>query len=391
MQITAAQTTNRIRRVAVVGGGPAGATAAAELAKRGVSVVLYHVDPGHGEKPCGGGVTLRALDQFPYLYDLGLRGNPISKIQLCSPRGRRVVIESAEAMFQIYSRGELDQSLRKRAQSFGAEICNEPASDVFESGGNVNITINNRTESFDAVVGADGVFSRVRRRFAGMLPKENLCPAVDELVSGIDPAEGVHLAFYKNITGYLWVFPRVDLASVGMVAREGELRGDEMRARARSYISNNLSKKYPNGKIVRSVGWAIPAPCASGEPATAVAGKKYILVGDASGLADPLTGEGIYYAILSGTVAAECLAAGTPELYHQALREKLQNELVRASHFANHYFRAHYIETVLFAAKWSPRVRRVLRDLLSGRQKYSQLDSRIRAELGWVGWILRRF
>jgi geranylgeranyl reductase family protein len=375
-----------IRRAAVVGGGPAGATAAAELARRGVSVVLYHVDSPHGEKPCGGGITHRAFDRFPYLHELSIDRNPVHRVRLLSPSGRETRLDRDEPIFYIYSRGDLDRALRDRARSMGAEIRSVSVQACAESAAGIVVSAGGSHETFDAIVGADGVFSRVRRQFSGPLSHRYVVAAVDELVENIDGSEGVTLAFYRDITGYLWVFPRKKLASIGLLAREGELRGDTMRERVKTYISEH----YKNARSVRSVGWAIPAPGAEGETGIEIAGPQYALVGDAAGLADPLTGEGIYYAVLSGTVAAECLAESQPGLYRQRLAELLKNELINSGRWREKYFRARYIEAVLAAGRWSGRVRRVLIDILSGRQEYTDLDARIRSELGLMGWLLRR-
>lgn len=372
--------------MAVIGGGPAGAAAAAELAGAGVSTVLYHCDPAHGEKPCGGGVTLKGLDAFPFLKDLSMDHNPIYKITLFAPSGRRLAVESDEPFFNIYNRGELDSALRARAAALGAEIRDVSVQSVRRTAQKITVVTENGSEEYDTIVGADGAFSRVRRALAGDAPKHYFCPAVDELIEGVDPASGVTLAFYKDVTGYLWVFPRRKLASVGLVAREGELPGSKMRERVAQFIKSTI----PTARSVRSVGWTIPAPGARGELPVAVAGEGYLLCGDAAGLADPITGEGIYYAILSGALAARAIASGNPAGYPEMLQNAVGAELACSGRWAAKYFRPRYVESVLLAARFSSKVRRVLADLLSGRQKYSQLDARIRRELGVVGWLLRK-
>src|SRR4030095_4416913 len=96
--------------------------------------------------------------------------------------------------------------------------------------------------------------------------------------------------------------------SVGLVARDGELRGDRMRERVRAFIGREL----PGARIERSVGWGIPLPDAQGRLSGVLAGPRFVLVGDAAGLADPITGEGIFYALRSGALAAEAIARGGP-------------------------------------------------------------------------------
>ncbi|MBI3818992.1 MAG: geranylgeranyl reductase family protein [Planctomycetes bacterium] len=376
----------RYRSVAVIGGGPAGSAAAAELSAAGMDTTIFHVDSPHGEKPCGGGITARAFDEFHYLNALPCEGNPIHKITLVAPSGGRVDVASTAPMIKIYNRGELDAALRERAARAGARILGDAAIEVAPSGDAVSILTKSESYTFDAVVGADGAFSKTRRAVVGEVPKSYFCPAVDELVEGIDPASGVVLAFFKDITGYLWVFPRRNIASVGLVAREGQLNGDEMRRRVRNFIKFN----YPGAKSVRSVGWTIPAPDAKGGLPARPVYKHCILCGDAAGIADPLTGEGIYYALLSGTLAARALIAGDPELYLDLLNKAAGAELERAGRFADRYFRARTINAIVLAARCSRRIRALLADLLSGRQHYADLDRRIRRDLRFTSWALRK-
>lgn len=375
-----------VRRVAIVGGGPAGASAAAAAAGAGAVTTLFHVDPSHGEKPCGGGVTVKGVEAFDFLLRTGIEFNPIRRIRILNTSGRAVDLTDDHPFFYIYDRGELDRALRSRAVDAGARLEPVHVESVARVGSGFSVNTSQGDTLFDFVVAADGAFSRTRRLFTNPIAKRNLCPAVDELVEGIDPESGVTLAFFRDVTGYLWVFPRKRLASVGMVAREGELRGDLMRTRVREF----LQKHHPGARTVRSVGWAIPAPdqdYLSRENNWAPG--SILLAGDAAGFADPLTGEGIYYAMESGRAAGLAAAAGDPALYLSVVNAKIAPELACASRWTTRYFRPKYLDSVLFAARFSPRVRAVLRDVLSGRQEYGGLSSRLRRELGLLGTLFR--
>lgn len=375
----------KFRRIAVIGGGPAGASAAAALAKGGCDTVLFHKNPTHGEKPCGGGVTRRALEEFPWLRDLNIESNEIHEITLISPGGRKLTIRDREALFIIFGRGELDASLRARAVDAGAELRELEITGVERLANGFQLSFDGGQEFFDAIVAADGVFSRVRRALGDTFCKNNLCPAVDDLVEGANPAAGVTLKFYKDLTGYLWLFPRKRIASVGLVAREGELRGDLMRHRVREFVEAQV----PDPVTKRSVGWAIPAPGPHGETGGVPGGERYIYCGDAAGLADPITGEGIYYAILSGELAAQALLSGNGKYYESLLAARIQPELAIAGSLAASYFRPRVLEIVIFAGRYNSRVRAIITDLLSGRQRYTDLGARIRRELGWLGQLMK--
>ena len=373
-----------MKRIAVIGGGPAGATAAAELAAAGVDTWLFHVDPAHGEKPCGGGVTWKAFRDCAALGDLKIVGNPIRRVTIVAPSGREVAVESAEPFFTTYGRGEFDAALRARAAAAGARIVAAKAEPVAADGG-VSVRVGGAEERFDFVIGADGAFSAVRRAFAGDPDKSQQCPAVDELVEGIDPAAGAHLAFFSGVTGYLWVFPRRGLASAGMVAREGELPAAAMRERVRDFVG----KRFPGARTVRSVGWVIPAP-SRGIATSQLSSACHALVGDAAGLADPLTGEGIYYAIVSGALAARAIARGEPERYAADLEAAIGEELRIAARLVGRYFRPRVLDAILFLASRHGGTRAILADVLSGRQAYSTLGGRLTGPLGAIGWLLKR-
>ncbi|HKE00544.1 MAG TPA: geranylgeranyl reductase family protein [Planctomycetota bacterium] len=369
----------------MIGGGPAGATAAADLARGGVEVVLFHADPARGEKPCGGGVTLKAYRDRPELRDLDVGATDVRRVCFVSPRGRRVVVETErEPFFSLCSRARLDAALRARAQAAGAHIVEGRVADVHLEAGGAVIVGAAGTERFDLAIGADGAFSMLRRRLFGPPPREYLCPAIDAVVTGIDPADGVTLAFYSGVTGYLWAFPRHDGASVGIVAREGELAGDAMRERIRDF----LASRHPEATIRRSQGWVIPAPDERGELSSPIAGPGWLLVGDAAGIADPITGEGIYHAIRTGALAAEACLVGDPASYPERVARDLQSELAFSGRWARRYFRARYVEAVLLAARFSKGVREILADLMSGRERYAGLERRIRSQLGLLGWLL---
>lgn len=372
----------------MIGGGPAGATAAADLARAGREVRLFHVDPPHGDKPCGGGVTQRCFEERPELASLGVARTDVRRIRLRSPSGREALVETDGApMFSLFRRGDLDAALRRAAEAAGARIVPERVESVrLESGGAVVSTASGE-KRFDAVVGADGAFSRVRRCVGPAAPRAAFCPAVDEVVAGVDAAAGVTLAFFRDVTGYLWVFPRSDGAgSAGLVAREGELRGDRMRERVHEF----LRRECPSARVVRSVGWVIPLPDAERGVPGPIAGPRYALVGDAAGVADPITGEGISYAIRTGELAARALAAGDLADYPRLVERELLDDLSFAARWSKRYLRSRAVEAVIAVARWHRGVRSVLRDLMSGRQRYGTLDERLSIELGLLGWCLRK-
>lgn len=369
----------------MIGGGPAGAAAARALAERGIQTRLYHADPPHGEKPCGGGVTVKANPGAAGWTALGVASNSIERIRVHSPRGRVVEVDgNGAALFTVVSRGELDAALRRRAEEAGARIERKRVVSVRVAGDGVDVRTSDAAERFDAVIGADGAFSRVRASLGLTLPQD-LCPAVDEIVEGIDPAAAASIAFFADLTGYLWVFPGPKFASAGLVARPGELGASALRARVRAF----LGRHHPGARVRRSTGWVIPAPRMGPLDRLGLSGPRFALAGDAAGLVDPLTGEGISYALASGELAGRLAAAGALETYGRALDDGMGGELRAARRYVDRYFRPRFLEALLWMARHHGAARGVLADVLAGRQRYEGLAARARGSLWVLGTLLR--
>ncbi len=366
-------------RIGIVGAGPSGSYLALLLARGGLRPVLFH-DPGAGEKPCGGGVTAKAFDEFPELSGLSIPSVRVDRARIVSPRRRAVEIES-DRMFEIFAREAFDGALRGLAGAAGARIV---PSRVARVGPGPRVGFDGGEETFDLLVGADGAFSIVGRSTGRPLPKARLCPAVGALVRGVDPAEGAWMRFYPGIRGYLWVFPRTDRASVGIVAFPGDATAAGLRRRVAEFLRQSL----PSAEVVGSYGWVIPAPGADGRPLVPPLEDGVALVGDAAGLVDPITGEGIYYALASARLLAGAILRGRPQEYPVLLEETLAPELARAGAWAERYFKPAVLEAILAGARRSRRVRALIADLASGRQKYSTLSDRVGASP--AGRILAR-
>jgi len=358
-------------RVGIVGGGPAGAMLALRLARGGLRPTLFH-DPEAGEKPCGGGITAKAFSEFPELRELAIPRTRVDRFRVVAPSGREASIER-EGMFEVFCRADLDGALRRAAVEAGARLVPARVRSV-APGRPGRVEFDGEESEFDFVVGADGARSVVGRSVGAALPNPRLCPSVGILVRGVDPAAGATIRFFRGIRGYLWVFPGPSRASIGIVARPGDAPASALRARVEEFRSRVL----PNTEVVGSYGWMIPAPGPDGRPPVPVSGEGYALLGDAAGLVDPITGEGIYWAFLSAALLARAVLEGRPEHYREGVEEGIMPDLRPAGVWAERSFRAWVLEAVLVAAARSRRVRGLIADLASGEQRYATLPDRIR-------------
>jgi geranylgeranyl reductase len=299
--------------VVVVGGGPAGATAAADLARQGRSVLL--LDRAGRIKPCGGAIPPRLIEEFE-IPDALLVAK-VTSARMVSPQQRRVDMPIDGGFVGMVNRDVFDEWLRERARAAGAVR----RAGNFErllrtAGGGLVVSYQSRCrgrqgemESVRArvVIGADGAASAVARQ---ALPESKPAPYVaayhEILRSPPDNRTGFDAArcdvYYQGRLSpdfYGWIFPHGDTVSVGVgTARKGfSLRGAVADLRAIAGLAGV--------ETLRREGAPIPLhPLPRWDN-----GRDVILAGDAAGVVAPASGEGIYYAMAGGRFAAQASEA----------------------------------------------------------------------------------
>jgi flavin-dependent dehydrogenase len=240
--------------------------------------------------------------------------------------------------------------------------------------------------AFDFVLAADGARGVCRRTLAGALG-EALAPQGESVglgasLDGVEHGEMV-LAFPGVADAYAWIFPRPGGVSVGLAYSVELLSDGAARGLLAAFLGRHLRGsaaappppryRYP---IPVWGPWTLPA-------VEAALGRRVLLLGDAAALADPLTREGIRYAVRSGRWAAESLLHGRPESYPERLAAGLGGELSRARRALGPFYDGPLGEWMVPAARLHPGIRTVLGDLLAGRQSYRGLRRRLlRAALG---------
>lgn len=356
-------------RVAIVGAGPAGSLLAWRLAGDGARVTLF--DASHPrEKPCGGGVTPRAVDRLPPPPDDDpLPGRRVHTCAFDSGEGERVEVTLPRPMV-VASRRELDGWLLRRATAAGARHVAERVRAV-ESDGRVKTAT--RETSFDLVVGADGATSLVRRRFLGPLPPGRVVMAVGWFARGSAPAS---VAFAPGLPGYLWLFPRPDHVGVGICAPLGGLPTRQLLDR----LERTVARDHPAlaDDEARRYAHTIPSPDTRESSILEVAGPRWALVGDAAALADPVTGEGIHHALRSAELLADTLRDdGSAAAYPARVLEDLGRDLLKAAAIRDRFFSPGFPRRMVRYSIWSPAIRQVLTDLVLGEQGYLGLKRRL--------------
>jgi menaquinone-9 beta-reductase len=381
--------------VAIVGGGPAGARAAYALARRGARVTLF--DPSHPrEKPCGGGVTGRALALVADAVDDralprcvirsarfvdSARGESASIALDCDADDRRSgggvghATDAQPPPLVVASRSVFDAALVAAARRAGATVECVRVGNVDVRADGVRIETTAGTRRADIVIGADGANSLVRRRVARPFPRAQLSIATGFFAHGATSDEIV-IELVADPPGYLWSFPRPDHLAIGVCAQadSGAAVGP-LRARTAEWMAR---ARLANGARLEPYAWPIPSLDARAFGALDLAAPRWALAGDAAGLVDPITREGIYFALLSGQWIADAVAAGRfPADYSARVRDEIGRDLACAARLKAGFFRPAFTGLLLHALRRSEAVRRIMVDLVAGRQSYRELKWRL--------------
>ncbi len=296
--------------VLVVGGGPAGSTAADDLARRGLKVLL--LDRAGRIKPCGGAIPPRAIRDFEIPDELLVAKARCAR--MISPADEKVDIHIEGGFVGMVDREHFDEWLRQRAASHGAErrtgvfrhISRDPdgiarVHYTTHEGDDTELSARAR-----CIVGADGARSQVAAQEVPGAEKTRYVFAYHEILKKPEHTEADYDGsrcdvYYRGTLSpdfYGWVFPHGDTLSVGTGSAE---RGFSLR-KATSRL--RAAAGMENFELIRHEGAPIPMkPLPRWDN-----GRDVVLAGDAAGVVAPASGEGIYYAMLGGRLAAE--AAG---------------------------------------------------------------------------------
>jgi geranylgeranyl reductase len=294
--------------VVVVGGGPSGATAAEDLVRSGHKVAL--LDREGRIKPCGGAIPPRLMEDFLIGEEQLL--TKVNTARMISPTGRMVDIPIENGFVGMVDRKDFDPFLRNRAAEAGAEYFVGTFIRVDRDGDHTKViyrdkaTTEERELPCKLIIGADGAKSRVGRAEVEGADKIPLVFAYHEIIAA-PPANNVYDpkrcdVIYDGAISpdfYGWVFPHGNTTSVGMGTENPDVNLKDATAALR--VASGLE----GCETLRKEGAPIPLkPMDRWDN-----GKDLVLAGDAAGVVAPSSGEGIYYAMVGGRVAATACAA----------------------------------------------------------------------------------
>jgi len=304
--------------VLVVGAGPAGSATAHQLAARGVRVLVADRARFPRDKPCGGGLTTRALKRCP-VDPTPVVEDRVDFVELRFRYGDAVVRSARDTVIWMTQRRRLDAFLLDAAREQGAEV--RESAQVTHDGG---IRVGGTPVSADVMVGADGANGTTARAVSlgtgivhGVALEGNA--RYEDLSS--DRYRGRAIVELADIPGgYGWVFPKGDHVNVGVGAWAEE--GPRLREHlARVCAAHDLVPE----QLEQLRGHRLPLR----RPGTRVARERALLVGDAAGLIDPVSGDGMYECFVSAELAADAICdllagrSSTLEPYAAAVEREL--------------------------------------------------------------------
>jgi geranylgeranyl reductase family protein len=370
-----------MKRVAILGGGPAGAFAAEQLASAGLRVQVFD-EKLAWEKPCGGGLTYKAYSQYPFLIENSTPKRIVTETVLGAPHAGEVTLKLSDPLV-VYSRLDLNRMLLERAGQAGAQIEKARVTELSRRGSGWQLRTNAGVAEADFCIVATGARNPLREVGTQLGPDDTMS-ALGYYVPG--EQERIDIQFLPQLEGYIWVFPRCGHLSVGICGK------GEPAAALRKRLETYMMERGISWKGATFYSHLLPALDTSSWRKNRVAGDGWMAVGDAAGLVDPITGEGLYYAIRSADLAARSLlseagaAAERVKEYRKLLRRDFMADLEFSSRLAKRLFLGRFMmgsvpaRMVQFTRR-SPRFAGLMQDLFAGRQPYLGLKRRLLSNL----------
>ena len=311
-------------KVLVIGGGPAGATAATYLAERGTDVILLEKNPSF-VKPCGGGLSLSAFDKLQ-IPETAIR-KKVNRIRIVSPKGKTLDIDLKGGGLAIVQRGDFDRILRERAENRGASVIKGEFLTILDDRKcRVEANIGGKKcEVFsEYIIASDGVNSKVRAAL-GIKASPSLFTVSQQIKDlNVDSCEfwfgSSHAPF-----SYSWVFP----AGEGISAGTGcSVTG----------AINVLFEKFKTRRGITGTGqqWVYRVPVWKGDLYNK---NMVIFAGDSAGQVLPLTYEGIYYAMNAGELAAMAILEERVDNYKKKWQARFQKRFRLMAKLGNYFLK----------------------------------------------------
>ncbi|MEN3027836.1 MAG: geranylgeranyl reductase family protein [Aquificaceae bacterium] len=348
----------------VVGAGPAGASCAYHLSRSGLKVLLLEKERLPRFKLCAGCLSARTLQLLPEGYE-GLLLNRIRSGRLGFRALEEVRVEAGEEIAYIVDRSLFDHFLVRKAQERGAELMEAEFLGFEVERGGYRVFSSKGSFRTGFILGADGAHSRTARLLG--FQRKSSYRSLELFTEGrLEEEVLIEIGWVKR--GYLWLFPKGDGVSLGVATTGKE---DLLKILGAYSALRGLKYRHPRG-------WHIPF--LEKERDLALGKERVLLVGDAAGMADPLLGEGIYYALWAGKLLSEAVLKepSEPLRAYRRLLKPLLEELFHAGKIAR---LAYLFQRVAYRMGKEYALRSFYR-VLRGEESYRNLYRK-----GWLGFL----
>lgn len=385
--------------VIVAGAGPAGAVAARTLALAGVRVTLVDKAVFPRNKPCGGGISVRAFTRFPWLRDAmrDIDVHTVSALHLQSPDGNVLEMPSPDPSIILIRRVEFDHALVRAAESAGVTLCERfEISQVNVDDSGVTLRARDgRSLHAPVVIAADGVHSVIAKRLGvkkAWPPESIAIDMMEETPNEILRPERPDVLWvsygYRGLDGYAYIFPKVHHVNVGIGCLKSHYKRSvdkhpyDLQSRfVRDLVANGAlhgesDRRYFTPFLIPVGGPLRRAHDASG---------RVLFVGDAGGFVNAFTAEGIYFAMVSGELAARAALtstspAGVAAVFERLWRAEIGAELRDAVLIQRFLFADHArVNRLVRAGRALPWIGDLIVDYAAGRLSYPDAKRRILA------------
>ena len=365
---------NATKSIAIVGGGPAGALAGAALAAAGREVHIFD-EKLAWEKPCGGGLTFKALKQFPFLAEASSESNSIEHCELIAPSGTRVRFHLQHPV-AVFSRLALNGIVLERARRAGADVRRERVIGIRGKAGDWRLVTRGAEYRADYLLIAAGARNPFLGQFVSPVSPDDLMVTAGYFIPVRTSL--MQIQFLNDVSGYIWIFPRRDHVSAGIACK---LREHSTR-QLRSTLEQWLSKGGFSLEGATFYSHILPCLRAHSMDALAVSGAGWAMIGDSAGLVDPITGEGLYYALRSAELCAQALLANRPQDYKAGLEIEILPELRLAARVSQRFYKGRVFgesvpELMVKLTAQNETFGELMSDLFAGIQGYRDLKARL--------------
>jgi len=353
-----------VHDVAIIGAGPGGSATAHFLAQRGLDVLLLDRSQFPRDKTCGDGLTpraLRVLDAMGILREVASKGRPIDSYEVVAPNGKRTTSRT-DAL--VVPRLTLDQIILERAVASGAQFRAGVTVDAIEPMAHgVNVKTRGVSVTARLAVIATGAATGVLTRSGILRRPPRAMLAARAYFEGVSARKSFQLRFGGvPQPGYGWVFPvSSNAANIG-VGFWPKRRQQTARAAFQRFVAD-----LPYRQTSEMRGYPIRVDFLRARTFA----PRTLLVGEAAGLVNPLTGEGIDYALESGQIAAELLPQEPfdPLRYHAVLHERFGKIFHFSEYVRDWYCKPVLLDRLVPLANRRPELRQLLTSIVLGERE----------------------